>query len=69
MSCVLRLLEWLCHGSEKEAVHFLYVFMTKAVSYQYTGLIMGFSMTQNHGLNQSRSGLRFSENRGGKLII
>lgn len=65
MSCILRLLEWLSHGSEKEAVRFLYVFMTKAVSCQYTG----FSMTQNHGLNPSRSGLRFSDNRGGKLII
>lgn len=55
----------------EETVHFLYIFMTKAVSYPHTGLTMdlvGFSLIKNHELNQLGSGLRLSENRGRKLI-
>lgn len=51
---------------------FLYIFMTKAVSYQHMGLItdlVGFSILKGPGLNQLCSGLRLSENRGKKLII
>lgn len=46
--------------------------MTKAVSYQHTGLIKdleGFSILKGPELNQLCSGLRLSENRGKKLII
>lgn len=45
----------------RETVHFLYISVTKAVSYQHTGLITdlaGHRMRKNRELNQLVSGLR-----------
>lgn len=52
------------------AFSLLFFFMTKAVSYQHTGLIIvGFPTIMNHGLDQGWSGLRLSKSQGRMFII
>lgn len=55
---------------KKYAFSLLFFFMTKAVSYQHTGLIIvGFPTIMNHGLDQGWSGLRLSKSQGRMFII